>query len=261
MLVAIKRQLPFIFSSYGMLGASTPITLIDTLSLLHAELLAGLTLTQLLKEGSPIILGPMPAIFDMKTMVSYYDPLSMVLNLAFAEMMAYYRIPHCGTSGSTTGWDPDIVSASEMMMNQLSSLMGKVGLAPFIGSLHDGKVLSPLNMVHADEIISQALRFSKGFHLEINDTALHEILQVGPGGSFLSTDRTLDLFRTVTRESEIFPRWGLEKWQEVGKPQYIEILRARTLDLINTLEPPTDYEDLIRRGEELIDRYTSNPIS
>jgi len=59
MLVTIERQLPFIYSNYGMLGASTPITLMDTLALLNAELLAGLTITQLIQEGAPIILGPM----------------------------------------------------------------------------------------------------------------------------------------------------------------------------------------------------------
>ncbi|OGO21231.1 MAG: hypothetical protein A2Z14_03295, partial [Chloroflexi bacterium RBG_16_48_8] len=132
MLIAIERGLPFIFSSYGMVGASTPITMTDTFALLNAELLAGLTLTQLMKEGAPIILGPMPSFFDMRTLVTFYDTHSMLLNLAFAELMAHYQIPHCGTSGSTTGWGPDILSTGELMMNHLTSLMGKVGLAPFV---------------------------------------------------------------------------------------------------------------------------------
>ena len=255
MLVAIERQLPFIFSSYGMLGATTPITTIDTLVLLNAEMLAGLTLTQLVRERAPIILGPMPAYFDMRTMLSYYDPLSMLLNLAFAELLAYYGIPHCGTSGSTTGWGPDIVATREMMMNQISSLMGKAGLAPFVGSLFDSKVLSPVNMVHADEIIAKARRFSEGFSTLTDDSALRELLEVGPGGNFLTAERTLTLFRAATQHSEIFPRWDLEKWQEAGEPQYLNFLKEHTLDLINTLETPSDYEDLRQRGEEFIEGH------
>jgi len=193
----------------------------------------------------------------MQTMVSFYDPLSMLLNLAFAEIMAHYKIPHCGTSGSTTGWGADIVAAGEMLMNQITSLMGKVGLAPFVSSTHDGKVFSPVNMVHADEIIAQARRFSEGFRLETSEAAFQEILQVGSGGSFLGTDRTLDLFRTVTKQSDIFPRWGLEKWQELGKPQSLDLLRERTLDLLSTLDPPTGYDDLVGRGEELIKSYAA----
>jgi trimethylamine---corrinoid protein Co-methyltransferase len=49
MKVAIERGLPIIFSSYGMAGASTPITPAGTLVLLMAELLAGLTISQLMK--------------------------------------------------------------------------------------------------------------------------------------------------------------------------------------------------------------------
>ena len=44
-----------------------------TLALLNAELLAGLALGQLIKEGTPMILGSLPAFFDMKGMGSFYD--------------------------------------------------------------------------------------------------------------------------------------------------------------------------------------------
>jgi trimethylamine--corrinoid protein Co-methyltransferase len=96
--LAIARGLPVIFSNYGMAGATTPITPIGTLALLTAELLAGLVYSQLRKEGSPIILGSLPASFNMKSMESYYSPQSMLVNLACAEMMAHYGVPHCGTS-------------------------------------------------------------------------------------------------------------------------------------------------------------------
>ena len=192
--IAIERDLPVIISSYGMVGASTPITMTDTFALLNAELLAGLTIAQIIKEGAHVILGPMPSFFDMRTMVTFYDTHSMLLNLAFTELMAHYQVPHCGTSGSTTGWGPDIIATEELMMNHLTSLMGKVGLVPFVGSLHDGKVFSPENMFHAHEIISKAIRFSSGLSLDESDSDLDEIQNMGPGGNFLAADRALQLF-------------------------------------------------------------------
>jgi trimethylamine--corrinoid protein Co-methyltransferase len=74
MLTSIERGLPIIFSNYGMAGVSTPITSAGTLTLLNAELLAGLVFSQLVKPGTPIILGSLPAFFDMKTMVDFFDP-------------------------------------------------------------------------------------------------------------------------------------------------------------------------------------------
>jgi trimethylamine--corrinoid protein Co-methyltransferase len=255
--IAIERDLPIIISSYGMVGASTPITMTDTFALLNAELLAGLTITQLIKEGTPVILGPMPSFFDMRTMVSFYDTHSMLLNLAFAELMAYYQIPHCGTSGSTTGWRPDITATSELMMNHLTSLMGKVGLVPFVGSLHDGKVFSPENMFHAHEIIAQAVRFSRGLRLDEMESDLDELRDVGPGGSYLMTDRTLRLLRTVYQESPIFPRWSLEIWEERDCPDATELLRDHVLERIDALKPLADFEDLIAAGESFIHKIPS----
>jgi len=81
MFATIERGLPFIYSTYSMAGMSTPITPAGTLALMNAELLAGLTLSQLIKESTPIILGILPAFFDMKTMTSFYDPQSFLLNL------------------------------------------------------------------------------------------------------------------------------------------------------------------------------------
>jgi len=67
MLVTIERGLPFIYLSYGMVGATTPIIPAGTLTLLNAELLAGLTLSQLIKEGTPIIPGYIATFMDMKS--------------------------------------------------------------------------------------------------------------------------------------------------------------------------------------------------
>ena len=51
MSTAIGRGLPLIYSNYGMAGATTPITPTGALALLTAELLAGLTLAQLIARG------------------------------------------------------------------------------------------------------------------------------------------------------------------------------------------------------------------
>lgn len=87
---SLKETQPFIYSNYSMAGMSAPITPAGTMALLNAELLAGLTLSQLAREGTPIILGSLPAFFDMKEMTNFYDPHSLLLNLACAEMMAHY---------------------------------------------------------------------------------------------------------------------------------------------------------------------------
>ncbi len=166
MAAAIDRGLPIIYSNYSMAGMSTPITPAGALALLNAELLAGLVLSQLHKEGAPIILGSLPAFFDMKAMIDVYDPYTILLDLACAEMMDHYGLPHAGTSGSGTGWGPDLPEAGTLWLNHLTSCIGRVGLAPFVGSTLGSLAFSPAAAVYAHDVIGQAQRFAQGFALD-----------------------------------------------------------------------------------------------
>jgi trimethylamine--corrinoid protein Co-methyltransferase len=257
---AIERGLPLIYSNYGMAGASTPITPGEALVLLNAELLAGLTLAQLTKQGTPVILGSLPAFLDMRTMASFYDTTSYLLNLACAEMMAHYRLPHCGTSGSGIGWGPDLVASGHQWINHLLVCMGKVGLAPFVGDTLGSKAFSPVLLVYADEVIAQARRFAQGFTLETNEAALQEIAAAGPGGSFLGSANTLAMYRSATYQSGFFDNLSLEAWQACGRPRAIDRLRQHTRDLLDGPKAPDDHDDLLARGQEFIQARTAGRL-
>ena len=256
MFAAIACGLPLIYSNYGMAGATTPLTPAGTLALLNAELLAGLVLTQLIREGAPVILGNLPASFDMRMMMGYYGAETMLLNLACGEMMAHYGVPHCGTSGSGGGWGADLLAADGFWLNHLTACLGTVGLAPFVGGNFDSLAFSPAAAVYADQIICQARRFAAGFTLDPAAAGLAEIDQVGPGGNFLTAELTLRHFRQVDFRSSIFPRLSLEAWQAQGRPKAGDLLRARTIDLLAHARPPEDHPELLARGEALIRAWT-----
>ena len=249
---AIERGLPFIFSNYSMAGASTPLTPAGTLALLLAELLAGLTVSQVMKPGTPLLLGMLPVYFDMKSMLNFYDPQSLLLNLACAEMMAHYDLPHCGTSGSGTGWGMDLIAADTYWMNTLTFALAKGGLAPFVGDSLGSKAISPTTIVHVHEIIDQALRFADGFQLDDAQAVLDEIAKIGPGGSFLSSPSTLKNYKKGYYVSEVYPRWTMEKWQDAGQPEARQVLREKTRALLADLSASDDYQELVGKGTEFI---------
>lgn len=251
-LEAVKRGLPLIYSNYGMAGLSTPITPTGTLALLNAELLAGLVLIQLARPGAPVILGSLPAFFDMKSMQEFYDPYTVLLNLACAEMMAQYRIPHAGTSGSGDGWGVDLLGGGLHWMNHLTGLLGRVCLAPFVGGNLNSKVFSPAMTVYADEVIGMARQFARGFHLDDEALGMDEILAAGPGGSFLTSPLTLKRFRSAYYQSRLFPRLSLDKWQAESRPLADQFIRLKAQELLNSHPPPADHDDIVASAEEWI---------
>ncbi len=252
MSAAIERGLPFILSSYSMAGMSSPMPPAGILAMLTAELLAGLAITQVMKPGAAVALGILPNYFDMKTMQSFYDPQSILLNLACGELMAHYGIPHCGTSGSGTGWGTDLISAESYWMNTLTYSLGHGGLAPFVGDTLGAKAFAPNTIVYVHEIIDQSRRIASGFTLDEASSVLDEIAAAGPGGSFLSAPTTRRQYKTGYYPSPIWPRWSIEKWQGEGMPKADKLLRERTCALLESAPAPDDRDELMRRGEELI---------
>jgi trimethylamine--corrinoid protein Co-methyltransferase len=252
LLDAAARSIPVIYSNYGMAGMTTPITPAGALAFLNAELLAGLLLAQLGREGAPVILGSLPMYFDMKTMVDFYDPQTILIDLACAEMMAHYGIPHAGTSGSGEGWGPDLLAASVTWMNQLTSVMGKVGLAPFVGSSLNSKAFSPALTVYGDEVIGQSRLFARGFAVDEEALgALEAVEQFEEEGHFLTSPATLARYQNAYYPS-LFPHIGLEKWVENERPQSISLLRNRAVELLAEAPPPDDHEELLERGEDFL---------
>ncbi|MEP7134558.1 MAG: trimethylamine methyltransferase family protein [Chloroflexota bacterium] len=254
MKTAIERGLPIIVSNYSMSGATTPITPAGTIAVLLAELLAGLVIGQLYKEGAPMLLGMLPVYFDMKTLMNFYDPQSILVNLACAEMMAHYGIPHCGTSGSGTGWGMDLLAAETYWMNTLTFSLTKGGLAPFVGDTLGSKAISPLTFIYCHEIIDQALRFADGFQLDDAHVGLDEIHKVGHGKGYVSAPTTLKKYKTGYYKNPIFPRWNMEKWIEAGQPHVQKKLSDYAVEFLKELPAPEDHDELLRKGEEFIEQ-------
>ena len=252
MFVTIERGLPFIYANYGMAGASTPITPAGQLALMNAEVLAGLTLGQLIKEGTPMILGIHPACFDMKGNESFYDPKSYLIDLAAAEMMAHYDLPHSGTSGSGMGWRADLIAGGHQWFNHLISCLGKKALAPFVGDILGSQVCSPNLIVYANEIIQQVRLFAEGFAIDDTRIGLEDIAQVGPGGNFLLSDLTLKSFRDARQFSHIFENLQIDEWQTRDCPHAEDLLRGYTRRLLDESKPPQNHPKLLSQGESFI---------
>ncbi len=253
MIAAINHNLPFMYSNYSMYGATSPVSEGGSLALLNAELLAGLVFSQLVKEGSKIILGSLPAAFNFKTMGSYYTPTSYLLNLACAEMMNFYKIPHCGTSGSNNGRGADLLTSGNLWLNHLSSCIGKIGCAPFVGGNFDSMAFSPTSVVLSNHIIGEARKFAKGFTLNDETVNLQEIEDVGHGGNYLTSEQTLASLHELSTTNEIWSSLSLDAWKEQNMPTAEKALIETTKDLFSKAKKASeDNIDIIKKGEDYI---------
>jgi trimethylamine--corrinoid protein Co-methyltransferase len=254
MIASIHQNLPVMYSNYGMYGGTTPATEGGTLALLNAELLAGLVFSQLVREGSQVVLGCLPAAFNMANMGSYYTPASYLMNLACAEMMEFYEIPHCGTSGSSNGRGADLITSGNLWLNHLSSCMGKVGCAPFVGANFDSTVLSPSTVVLSDQIIGEARKFARGFVLTEQTICLSDIGHVGHGGNYFTSKQTLESLMELSSSESMWSILNLDSWQKLQMPTAENTLMEHTRELYsNAIKESELNTDIIKQGESYIE--------
>jgi trimethylamine--corrinoid protein Co-methyltransferase len=105
-------------------------------------------------------------------------------------------------------------------------------------------------IVLCDEIISMLRHFVAGISFDDESMAMDVIHQVGPDGDYLSTKHTLQHFRHMWRPA-LFSRLGGEAWARAGSKRLGEILREKTLSIIEEHQPePLD--DNVRAEVEYI---------
>lgn len=89
-----RHGVPIMINSMPMSGATAPITLAGTLVMHNAEVLAGITLAQLVNKGQPVIYGSSALSYDfIRNCSPVGTPEAALLNSGVARMANYYSIP------------------------------------------------------------------------------------------------------------------------------------------------------------------------
>ncbi len=94
----MEKGLPVTVSSEPLAGATSPVTLAATVAQNNAETLAGITLTQLVNPGTPILYGSTSSTLDMRESTYMAGTIeSTMVNACLSQMTQYYNLPMYGT--------------------------------------------------------------------------------------------------------------------------------------------------------------------
>lgn len=89
-----RTGIPVNLLSMAMSGATAPITLAGTLVTHNAEVLAGITLSQLTLKGAPVLYGSSTTIMDLRfTTAAIGSPELAMINAGVARLAQFYLLP------------------------------------------------------------------------------------------------------------------------------------------------------------------------
>lgn len=238
MIDAIMAGVPIMYSPGPLMGATSPATVAGTVLLTNAEVLFGIVLTQLIKQGAPIILKPDTDVFDMKTaQVTYGSPEQNLGKVAMVQCARRYGLPIYGLGGGVDSKLPDAQAAAEAMETLLMVSLSGMTMCQSLGTLAFGMYGSAEMTVICDEMVYRIKRILDGFEVNDDTLALDVIRQAGFEGNYLKHAHTARHFRKEMFFPSLFRRQTREEWIKAGSMSMDQVAHEKVLDILEKAGP------------------------
>jgi trimethylamine--corrinoid protein Co-methyltransferase len=234
LLFLASKGLPSLYIPSSTGGVTSPITPAGSLAMDYAGVLVGLVLSQLVREGTPVIVpGMPPGQLDMLTMVSTYCEPERGHSQAMAH---YYGLPMFSLGGATEAKVVDQQAAAEAALTLMSETLAGGHIIHDLGYLESGMTFSFAQLIICTEIVRWIKGYGKPIPVDEESLALELIAEKGPEGHFLDSDHTHKHFRERWYP-DLFERKTYDMWKNEGAKSLGERAAERAARLIAEHNP------------------------
>ena len=251
-----------IISPFIVGGAMAPVSVAGTLTQVLAEVLAGVAYSQIIRPGSPVVMGTMVTSIDMNSGApTFGTPETSHITYGAGQLARRLGLPY-RSAGSFCGSKlPDAQAAYETANSLNMGLLSGVNfMLHSCGWLEGGLVASFEKFVMDADQLGTLHHFAKGVDMSENGQAMAAIAEVGPGGHYLGCQHTQDNFKTAFWRSDLLDYKPFETWEEDGAMDTQALATIRVQKLIDTYQqPPLDPEIETRLRAYVAEKKASMP--
>ena len=236
-------------------GAMGPVTPAAIAAQTLAEAMSGIALTQLVRPGSPVVMGSFHSTMNLRTgSLTFGTPEANLVTMALAQLGHRLGIPVRAGGGQVTSSNCADGQAMQDSANGMwtTVMSGSHQVWHAAGWLEGGLTMSYEKFIMDADNCGAMLRLMAG--MEVNDETLsrESYLQAGPGDNFLSTDHTIANFANANYESLLPDAGPFERWQESGKPTAEMRANERWKQLLRDYRAPPIQEETRARLENYV---------
>lgn len=202
---------------FTLAGAMAPITLAGALTQQNAEVLAGITLAQIVRPGAPVVYGAFTTNADMKTGApAFGTPEYAKATQAAAQLARRYGLPF--RSSTTTA--SNCVDAQAIYESAMSLWAAVTAHANIIvhaaGWLEGGLTASFEKLIIDAEMLQGMAEYLQPLEVNAGAIALEAIAAAGPGGHFFSVAHTLSRYETAFYQPLLSDGQNYDSWHRAG---------------------------------------------
>ncbi len=187
-----------IITPFTLAGAMAPVTITGALTLAHAEALAGITLAQSVRPGTPVIYGSFTSNVDMRSgSPAFGTPEYTKAAFGAGQLARHLGLPW-RSSNATASCAPDAQATYEAEMSLWGALMGGANFILHAAGWVEGGLSTSYEKFILDvEMLQMFAEVFQPVGAEASDMALEAIAEVGYGGHFFACAHTMERYRTA----------------------------------------------------------------
>lgn len=224
---------------FTLAGAMAPVTLAGALVQQHAEAMAGIVLTQIVRPGAPVLYGGFTSNVDMRSGApAFGTPEYVKAAQASGQLARHIGVPF-RSSNVTAANAVDAQAAYESQMALWGALMGGAHLLEHgAGWMHGGLTASFEKLILDAEMLQMMDAYFTPIATDPGALAVDAITEAGPGGHFFGTAHTMERYETAFH-TPLLSNWdNYPTWMEKGGTDARS--RANTVwkELLKTYEEP-----------------------
>lgn len=251
-ILCARKGAPVVYIPGTEFGLTSPATMAGTIAAGVAELLPAVVVSQLAAKGAPIIAACFRNNIDFSTMnLNHSRPEMIAANCATADVWRYLGLPFCCNMANTDNGDFGPQAAFEKTAQYYSTLLAGINMCYGLGCYEAGMVLRPSDWLFADEVIGYLKRLVSGFAVNEETLAEDVVDEVGPGGTYLMEEHTLEHIHDFWLPVNLVPRKqgrGAALEQDLAAAAVAIIEKGPQTKLAAKKQAAID--DIMRRTEE-----------
>jgi trimethylamine---corrinoid protein Co-methyltransferase len=250
-----RRNQVVCITPFTLAGAMAPVTVAGAVVQQNAEALLGMTLTQLVRPGSPVIYGGFTSNVDMQSGApAFGTPEFMKAAMLGGQLARRYSVPY-RSSNVCAANTLDAQSAYESVFSLWGALMGGVNLLMHgAGWMEGGLHASYEKMIMDADLLGMLESFMEPPVVNDEEIGIDAMLDVGPGGHFFGTAHTQARYRTAFYKPILSDWRNWETWQEAGSPTTYDKANRTYKELLATYQPPAMDESIRAELAAFVDR-------
>ena len=248
-----RVNMPVPIGPMAQMGMSAPATVGGTLAQENAEILAGVCVTQLVREGMPICYGGICHAFDMATtQMIFAGPEQAIFGVAMTQLGRRYGLPVYINVGLTDSKRPDGQAGLEIAATLALGAAAGADIFGHMGISGVDQATSLDMLLLQNEIISYVESVCRPIEISDETLGLDVLAEVGPKGTFMDQMHTAEHFRRELWFPTLLDRNYYDAWLDAGASSTEQRCRRRTEQILaeHQVEPPET--DLQRQLDEVV---------